>query len=81
MVIDCSSCTDGTASDGNPCAVCGGDGEIDLTDAAFQKIGIGQKRALHGQVWSAILTKLDALQDDMDIIKPQIDALYEDLNP
>ena len=30
---------------------------------------------------NALNTKLDALQADMAIIKPQIQALYEDLNP
>lgn len=30
---------------------------------------------------SDLITKLDALQADMDIIKPQIQALYDDLNP
>jgi hypothetical protein len=28
-----------------------------------------------------IIDKLDALQADMDIIKPQIQAIYDDLNP
>ncbi len=30
---------------------------------------------------AALETKVDAIQADMDIIKPWIEALYEDLNP
>ena len=42
----------------------------------------GYEPILMGKVdVSELTTKLDALQDDMDIIKPWIAALYEDLNP
>ena len=64
-----------SASDGGgsmDCPHCSGTGlkpagEVDHTDLTIKL--------------DALDTKMDALQADMDVIKPQIQALYDDLNP
>ena len=56
MEFTCPTCTNGTASDGNPCAICGGDGLIDLTDPAFKSIDFGTRKVLSGIVWDVLLT-------------------------
>jgi len=60
MLITCGTCS-GTGSNGGvSCSVCGGDGEIDLTDSTFKQISHGDQVALTGVVWDLMLTKLDA---------------------
>ena len=78
MVITCPKCVDGIV-DGVTCGYCGGDTKIYLLDAKFKELAATDFRELTGQVWSAIFDKLDALQADMDIIKPQIQACYDDV--
>ena len=63
---------------GNSCHVCGGDGIMPVKDDHSMYAWL--REATNARV-EDLETKLDALQADMDIIKPQIDALYEDLNP
>jgi hypothetical protein len=75
----------GPAGDDNPCVLCNGTGELD-GEFHYPCLGTGYRAGLEIAVFLKELkdnldTKLDALQADMDIIKPQIDALYEDLNP
>jgi len=53
MEITCPACTSGTASDGNPCVLCTGDGLVDLTDADFMHYG--NRWRLHGQVWDVLI--------------------------
>ena len=81
MIISCEPCEGTGLLDEITCTYCGGDGEVDLVDSEFKHMLTGPRRTLRGVVWSSILTKLDDLQADMDIIKPWIEALYEDLNP
>jgi len=60
------------------CHVCGGDGDIEAKgdhDITRAHAIVNYEKLL------AVKTKLDALQADMDIIKPQIQAIYDDLNP
>lgn len=79
-----------------PCGPCGGDGTLDLLDPGMLEDQITSMLDDSGYlVWAvlyaglinemekldALDTKLDTLQADMDIIKPQIQALYDDLNP
>lgn len=78
------------------CSPCGGDGILDLIDPGFLEGQIGGMIESGGYlVWAALYAgllnemeklndladKMDALQADMNIIKPWIAALYEDLNP
>ena len=86
MGYDCS-CNSGIKSDGSSCGICGGNGQIGLTDAAFTQIQ--NKWKLRGIIWDEILTslasletkcdaldtKLDALDTKLDVIENKIDAL------
>lgn len=87
MKLTCTACIDGTHSCGEPCLVCGGDGEIDLLDADFVKVDTHGK--LRGIIWDAILTriddsltkletlaiKVDTLDTHLDVIESKIDEL------
>jgi len=69
----------------NPCARCGGTGD-DGSGFCLGCLGTGKQstagRSLFFKaLYDHITTKCDALQADMDIIKPQIQAIYDDLNP
>ena len=59
------------------CEVCGGDGLVEAQGTNLLEALLNLIKA----TTDTMDTKIDALQDDMDIIKPWIDALYEDLNP
>ena len=77
--IPCSICSEqGTVQQGRPCPACNGEGEIEAPDGFH--ISEAHKVAMYRMLVDAI-GKLNALQDDMDTIKLQIAALYEDLNP
>ena len=88
MKIKCNCCIDGIASDGSSCDICGGDGDIDLTDT--QLSNHNNKFGIHGQVWDVILTlltdisgyltggvknRLIRIETKVDEIKTVIDAL------
>ena len=82
MVIDCHACVDGTTSAGESCGLCGGDGEIDLLDAAFREIKLGSEKRLMGFVWSTLLTnqadmadRINDCLDKINDIKAVVDAL------
>jgi len=82
MVVDCSVCVDGIMNGGGACTICGGDGEIDLTDSSFKFVRASYKRTLEGIVWDSILTsladiktKLDTLDSQHDVLESQHDAL------
>ncbi len=80
--ITCAHC-DGTGTSpwsGGACHVCGGGGNIEPTVTGVHNI-IKAYAIENYEKLLAVETKLDTLQADMDIIKPQIAALYEDLNP
>ena len=79
MIIDCSVCIDGVASDGNSCGVCGGDGEIDLTDVAFGRCDVPAR--IQGIVWNAILTKLEANAEELDYIHGKVTAIWNAVKP
>ena len=62
----------------NTCEACEGTGYADNTTCGTC---MGQG-SLPITDWKAYVKKyLDSLQADMDIIKPQIQAIYDDLNP
>ena len=61
MLIDCGPCNGTGAVGGVSCTVCGGDGQVDLTDLNFKQIRLEDRIALTGQVWSEILNKLGDL--------------------
>ncbi len=63
------------------CATCGGDGDIagEMCTNCWGA-GVTPLRGISAQV-AALTSKVDDLQADMDIIKPQIQAIYDDLNP
>lgn len=50
------------------------------TDPSYHE-EVKTRLAAIGTTLVAMDTKLDVLQADMDIIKPWIQALYDDLNP
>jgi len=86
MLISCTPCKGTGASGGVSCTVCSGDGEIDLTDANFRGIRIGDQITLMGIVWDSLLTsasdiedKVDAMTDSIDAIIAEQDSLREDL--
>lgn len=68
----------------NLCFTCGGTGD-DGSGFCVVCLGSGKRvRAVNifiKDVSDDIKDKLDTLQADMDIIKPQIQAIYDDLNP
>jgi len=68
MLVDCPTCVDGTLEGGGTCTVCGGDGEIDLTDDAFKKIRASHRRLVDGVVLSAILEELDYIHGKVTAI-------------
>ena len=78
-MIPCGICSEkGTVSQGRACPVCGGAGEVEAPD------GFHMSEAHKIAMYRMLLDtneKLDVLQEDMGIIKTQIAALYEDLNP
>ena len=77
--IPCGICGEqGTVQQARTCPVCNGEGEIEAPDGFH--MSEAHKIAMYRMLIDAI-SKLDTLQDDMDIIKPQIQALYDDLNP
>ena len=78
MKFICSVCDNGTGSDGNPCGVCGGDGEIDLLDSDFDKIVA--RRRVRGMIWSAILTRLSDIEDKVDDVITKCNDIFEKLN-
>jgi len=78
MIINCSSCINGVASDGNACTVCGGDGEIDLTDAIFGRYGV--PAGVHGVVWDAMLTRLSDIEDKVDDVMNKCNDIKEILD-
>ena len=89
MVITCGACSGAGSVSGETCLACGGDGQIDLTDADFRGISLGDQIAIMGVVWDSMLTsfvdikskldaldtKLDALDTHLDVIETKIDAL------
>ena len=78
-MIPCSICSEqGTVQQGRACPVCNGEGEIEAP-AGFH-MSDAHKIAMYRMLLDTN-EKLDALQDDMGIIKTQIQALYDDLNP
>ena len=79
MVITCPNCVDGVL-DGVPCLYCGGDSEIDLLDPTFRTIAEGNFRRVSGQVWSAILTKLDDNADKLDDLLDKCNDIFEKVN-
>ena len=85
-MIPCSMCSEGAITQtGGNCQACGGTGEIEAP-AGFH-MSVAHRIAMYRMLIDAIgkldtlETKLNALQADMNTIKPQIAALYEDLNP
>jgi len=79
MEFTCTACSGGTASDGNPCAVCGGDGVISLVDSEFGKYTLPPK--VHGMAWNEILTKLDANAEALDYIHGKVRAIWNQVKP
>uniref|UniRef100_A0A6M3L6P5 Uncharacterized protein n=1 Tax=viral metagenome TaxID=1070528 RepID=A0A6M3L6P5_9ZZZZ len=73
MELTCIACTEGTASDGNPCSVCGGDGIITLTDNEFRNYL--DQWVLHGRVWNEILTALGDIFNKCNDIKEKVDEI------
>ncbi len=78
MKVTCPKCIAGVA-DGVTCVYCDGDAEIDLTNGRFKELAESDFREITGTVWTEIFAKLDTLQADMDIIKPQIQTCYDDI--
>jgi len=72
MIIKCHACTEGTTSADLPCSICGGDGEIDLTDLAFREIKYGPMLSLTGHVWSETLIKIDAIIAEQAAIRQDL---------
>lgn len=66
MKVTCNVCTNGLGSDGNPCIVCGGDGEIDLLGSDFENIS--SRRRLRGMLWDALFTQVADIKDKVDDI-------------
>ena len=75
MDITCTACIEGTASDGNPCTVCGGDGVINLTDDNFSQCI--HTRKLHGIIWDDILTRLSDIEDKVNDVVTKCDDIKE----
>ena len=74
MELTCTACIDGTASDGDPCNVCGGDGVIDLIDDNFPRLI--QQRRIAGIVWNEILVHITPLTNVFDsyVVLEELDA-------
>jgi len=87
MVFTCGTCS-GTGSNGGVlCSVCGGDGEINLTDPTFRQISHGDQIALTGVIWDSMLTtladigaKLDALDVKMDVLDAHLDTIEKKID-
>jgi len=67
MLVQCSVCNNGTGSDGNPCSICEGVGEVDLTSSRFPHLS--KHWVIQGVVWDAMLTKLDTIVYDTNVFK------------
>lgn len=68
------------------CSRCQGIGTVPTSDIDSTPLPCAACNSTGYAKWgtvdiSDLETKLDVLQADMDIIKPQIQALYDDLNP
>ena len=73
MEVPCSACnTTGTGSDGNPCLICSGDGEINLLDDNFPHIRKREK--MRGIIWDAMLTRLDEICCPTDVFESYLVA-------
>ena len=82
MEITCPWCVDTPGEmGGETCTKCGGDTVFEVTGATVKNLPLGAGLTVNFQLLEDLTTKVDALQADMDIIKPQIQALYDDLNP
>ncbi len=75
MKLDCDICDAGIGSDGNPCAVCSGDAEIDLLDSDFPKIVA--RRKLQGILWNALFTQIADLTNKVDDVMNRCDDIFE----
>ena len=80
MEVTCSSCQGNGSSGGVSCTVCGGDGQIDLTDANFKQIHLGDQIALTGQVWSDLLTAVADIEDKVNDVMDKCNDIMEKLN-
>ena len=78
MVLDCTVCTNGIGSDGQTCKVCGGDSELNLTDAHFTQLISRWK--IHGLVWNEILTQLADLTDKVNDVMDKCNDIKEKLD-
>ena len=75
MKLDCDICDAGIGSDGNPCAVCGGDAEIDLLNGDFPKIVA--RRKLQGILWNTLFTQLSDIENKINDIEEKVDEIKE----
>jgi len=71
MLVPCAACDNGTGSDGNPCIICGGNGELNILDDNFSKLT--QERSIRGIVWDAMLTKLDDIEAKTDTLTTELE--------
>ena len=74
MILTCTVCDNGINSAGNPCLVCGGDGEFTLVDSGF--VNTQGQWPITGMVWDAMLTKLEDVESLADdLIDQNVDIL------
>lgn len=75
MLITCTPCSGTGSSGGVSCTVCGGDGELDLTDANFKGIRVGDQIAIMGVVWDSLLTSVADIEGKLDAIDTKLDTI------
>ncbi len=78
MLVSCSACDNGIGSDGNPCIICAGAGEIDLLDDGFPKIIT--RRKLHGILWDSLFKSVAGMEDKIDDIMDKCNDIFEKVN-
>jgi len=78
MLVPCAACSSGTGSDGNPCIICNGDGELNLLDANFPKLT--QERRIQGIVWDTMLTNLASIIAEQASQRVALTSAFADIN-